>query len=42
MKGKDKFIVEEKFATIDEEKRIKKFNELFTKVIKQTEKIKTA
>lgn len=37
-----KIIVEEKFAIVDEEKRKKKFNELFIKVIKQTEKTKTA
>ena len=38
----DKIIVEEKFSCVDEEKRKKKFNELFIKVIKQTEKTKIA
>ena len=42
MKKKDKIIVEEKFSFVDEEKRKNKFNELFIKVIKKTEKTKIA
>lgn len=42
MEKKDKFIVEEKFLTQDEERRKKKFNELFVKIVKQKEKVKTA
>ncbi len=38
----NKIIVEEKFSSVDEEKRKKKFNELFVKIIKQAEKSKTA
>lgn len=42
MERADKFIVEERFSIVDEEKRKKKFNELFIKVIKRTEKEKIA
>lgn len=42
MKDLDKIIVEEKFSIMDEEKRKKKFNELFIKVIMKTEKEKIA
>lgn len=37
MKKPNKIIVEEKFSFMDEEKRKKKFNELFIKVIKKAE-----
>ena len=42
MNNLEKIIVEEKFAIVDEEKRKEQFNELFIKVIKQTEKTKIA
>lgn len=42
MEKADKIIVEERFSIVDEEKRKKKFNELFIKVIKRTEKEKIA
>jgi len=38
----DKIIVEERFSIVDEEKRKKKFNELFIKVIEKSEKEKIA